>query len=555
MLTGIHIKDFAIVESLDLDCHPGMTVITGETGAGKSIMLDALGLVLGDRADAQSVRPGAERCDISASFDLSALPAAQHYLQEQALSDDEECILRRTISREGRSKSYINQHPVTLTQLKTFGEFIIQIHSQHAQQLLLRPEHQRQWLDQYAHVNKLLSKVSELATLYHQKEKALEQLRAQVGNPDQLALFQYQLQELDELDCKPGEFESLESAFKLASKAEQTLDHLQAARDLLDEQDPNIISLLNQAMRSLSGIKIESNELTSIHECLQQAQIQCEEASAQLQDYQASLDADPQTLQKMESRLDKIHALARKHHCEPEQLVDQHLRLKEKLFTLQNSEDATQALEQAMRQLLQEYRETAAELTQKRQAAAKTFAKKIEQHIHQLGMPKGQVEIQVTPDLQADPCQTGQDKIEFLVRTNPGLPLSPLAKVASGGELSRISLAIQVITAQKEQTATLIFDEVDVGIGGSTAAIVGRLLRELGQHTQVICVTHQPQVAACGHQHLRVEKISQKGQTTSHISSLTPKQRIDEIARMLGGLTITETTTAHAEALMAEALG
>lgn len=555
MLSGLHISDYTIITELSLDYAGGMTVITGETGAGKSITLDALALALGARGDQSVVRPGRDQCQITAVFSIDNVPAVQHWLQQQALEADGECILRRVISKEGRSKGFINQQPVTMLQLRQLGQHLVQIHGQHAQQLLLECEHQRDILDFMIKHPGTKTQIAATANAWQQARQKLHELQKANPSQDQLALLRYQLQELEELNIHADEFTLLETQFKTLSKADQLIQQSLHAANLLENDDGNdILTSLNQAMRCLQSIQPRSEALNSINDCLQQAIINAEEANHELLDYRQSVEMDADKLASIETRLEKIYSIARKHQVQPENLYQHQQDLSEQLFNLENSENVLKQLQQQCDELRQQYQTQADKLTKQRKQASKPLATQIQTHIRQLGMPKGEVDIQVMAQPDIDPSVNGQDHIQFLVKTNPGQTLQPLAKVVSGGELSRISLAIQVIAAEHQQIPTLLFDEVDVGIGGSTAAIVGRLLQQLSQQTQVICVTHQPQVAACGNQHLRVEKHSDDASTDTKVKLLNRDEKIQEIARMIGGIKINEQTTAHAKALIAEAV-
>lgn len=550
MLSHLKIRDFAIVASLELDFRPGFSVITGETGAGKSILMDALGLCLGDRAEAGVVRAGAERAEVSAGFDISRHADAQEWLRERELEADGECWLRRTVSRDGRSRAYINGSPATLADVKLLGEMLIDIHSQHEHQSLLRRENHRALLDAVAGLG---SEASALARHFQQWQKAAKELagltRAGAAQRERLALVAHQLDELDKLGMKAGDYEKLEQEHDALANLGSLLQNGALALDRLSENEAdNAARCIQQALKALEGERGRHPKLDEVAELLDGALIQLQEGASSLQHYLDSLDADPARLAELEERLAAVHGLARKHRVGPAELPAVQAALAEELAQLQRSQDL-EALAREVAALQQHYATAAATLRAARATAATGFSTEVLARLKLLGMANSRFEVAFTP--LEKPAAHGLDDIEFLISANPGQPLKGLAKVASGGELSRVSLAIQVVNAKHSPVPVMVFDEVDVGIGGGIAEVVGRVLRELGEYAQVFSITHQPQVAALGHQHLRVEKSVQDGQTSSAVRELTHEQRIDEIARMSGGLTITAETRRHAEAMLA----
>ncbi|HCP8426594.1 TPA: DNA repair protein RecN [Escherichia coli] len=552
MLAQLTISNFAIVRELEIDFHSGMTVITGETGAGKSIAIDALGLCLGGRAEADMVRTGAARADLCARFSLKDTPAALRWLEENQLEDGHECLLRRVISSDGRSRGFINGTAVPLSQLRELGQLLIQIHGQHAHQLLTKPEHQKFLLDGYANETSLLQEMTARYQLWHQScrdlahHQQLSQERAARAE-----LLQYQLKELNEFNPQPGEFEQIDEEYKRLANSGQLLTTSQNALALMaDGEDANLQSQLYTAKQLVSELIGMDSKLSGVLDMLEEATIQIAEASDELRHYCDRLDLDPNRLFELEQRISKQISLARKHHVSPEALPQYYQSLLEEQQQLDDQADSQETLALAVTKHHQQALEIARALHQQRQQHAEELAQLITDSMHALSMPHGQFTIDVKFDehhLGAD----GADRIEFRVTTNPGQPMQPIAKVASGGELSRIALAIQVITARKMETPALIFDEVDVGISGPTAAVVGKLLRQLGESTQVMCVTHLPQVAGCGHQHYFVSKETDGAMTETHMQSLNKKARLQELARLLGGSEVTRNTLANAKELLA----
>lgn len=550
MLTTLRIEHFAIVKQLELDFTQGMTTFTGETGAGKSIMIDALLLALGEKADTSVVRPGEEKCDITAGFcfDESSEPA--QWLAEHDIScHDGEIYLRRIIYAEGRSKSYINGQPFPLQKIKELSEKLVHIHGQHQHQTLMHHATHRQQLDRYANNDLLLNEVNTLYKQHQQIVQEINALQSQEQQADRIKLLQFQIDELQTLGIQEGEIEALHQEHQILHHAREYLELSQQINELLNSDDqPNICSGLNQIFQLIQQFPQELPQIKNSAELINSALIQCEEAITEMQQFADKIQLDPERLQEVETRISSIHQLARKYHLDSKSLQEHEKTLQNELESLQNTESKLAHLHLQLAQINKAYESAALKLRESRKIHAKKLAQEITASIQQLGMPKGWIEIESTPleKMQAH----GLDKVEYKVCTNPGMEPDSLNKIASGGELSRISLAIQMITAQKGSTPTLLFDEVDVGIGGSTAALVGKMLRKLGERLQVFCVTHQPQVAASAHHHFLVTKHSNNNQTFTHISLLKASDKIGEIARMMGGLTITEQTLSHAKELI-----
>lgn len=552
MLTHLSIENFATAAQLDMEFAAGMTVITGETGAGKSIMLDALGLALGDRADARVVRNGEERADIHTSFDIGDCEQARLWLQDHDLLSDEDCLLRRVITREGRSRAYINGRPVTLQQLKELGDMLLNIHNQHAHQSLLKKDQQRTMLDDYAGTANRAAELKQLAQHYQRCHQQLQQLQANRDEQSARAqLLSYQVDELDKLDLQEGELEQLDEEQKQLANGEQLLQASQHALALCKEGELNVITILNQALNSLAIISSKSQALSGAQELLATALIQVEEASSELEHHQEHFELDPERLASVEERLGCIHDIARKHRIPTKQLAEFQQQLRAEYEGLIGGDSDIEQLQKQLSELEHNYQQQAAKLSSKRKTAASKLQKQVEKQLQELSMGNCQFELALTPRSNLQPHPNGNEDIEFLVSTNPGQATQPLSRIASGGELSRISLAIQVITAQTSVIPSLVFDEVDVGIGGAIAEVVGRLLHRLGQDGQVLCVTHQPQVASQADHHLFVSKQQKKKNTTTELHKLDDNDKVEEIARMLGGIAITDQSRAHAQEMLA----
>ncbi|WP_104401929.1 DNA repair protein RecN [Vibrio penaeicida] len=551
MLAHLSVNNFAIVKSLQLELAKGMTTITGETGAGKSIAIDALGLCLGDRAEASSVRQGEEKTDISASFLLDNNINATRWLEDNDLMDGCECILRRVITKEGRSRAFINGSPVPASQLKVLGQLLINIHGQHAHHQLMKSDYQLSMLDQYAgHVN-LLNKTKSYYQTWRQSDNHLKQLKQNSQeNLAQKQLLEYQIKELNDLAIGEEEFSELEQEHKrLANNGELASTCQQAIELIYEGEDVNALGILQTANHSLIQLSELDSKLSGLPDMISEAIIQLEEANSELRHYLDGIDVDPARMVYVEERFSKVMSTARKHHVIPNELYQHHQDLLKQVEALDCSDEKMDALAAEVEEKRLKFLATAEKLNKSRQRYAKELNKLISQSMHELSMEKAKFCIDVVRD-ENNASPLGIDQATFLVSTNPGQPMQPIAKVASGGELSRISLAIQVITAQKVDTPSLIFDEVDVGISGPTAAVVGKMLRKLGESTQVLCVTHLPQVAGCGHQQLFVAKNTKGGKTETQMNCLDQNQRVAELARLLGGSQITDSTLANAKELL-----
>lgn len=552
MLTQLTINNFAIVRELEIDFRSGMTAITGETGAGKSIAIDALGLCLGNRGEANMVRPGAQRADLCARFSLKDAQMASNWLSEHQLDNHNECLLRRTIASDGRSRGFINGVSVPLSQLRELGALLIQIHGQHAHQLLLDTTHQKFLLDTYANQQDLLSQMKQSWQKWHDSCQQLAVFQKQMQEREsRQQLLEYHLKELNEFTPIQGEFEEIDQEYKQLANHGQFLSLGQNITQILtDSDDSNIISLLNTAKSELTELTSLNPKFSGLLGMLDEAAIQVSEVSDELKHYCDQYELDPNRLFELEKRISKQINLARKHQVSPEALPELFQQLLAEKEQIANQNEDCVALNEQVIMDRQTALASAERLHHVRLHYAQELSQLITSSMHQLSMPHGKftIDIKFVPEqLQID----GASKLEFNVTTNPGQPHQALAKVASGGELSRIALAIQVITAKKMDTPALIFDEVDVGISGPTAAIVGKLLRELGESTQVMCVTHLPQVAGCGHHHFYVSKETNGVETETHMQLLDKKSRLQELARLLAGSAVTKNTLANAKELLA----
>lgn len=550
MLNHIRIRNFAIIDHLDLDFKDKLTTLTGETGAGKSILLGALGLLLGDRADSDSVRAGSSKAEISAEFDISELPAVNTWLQSKELDADGDCLLRRRLSSDGRSRAFINGSPAPLQDMRQLGEMLVDIHGQHEHQSLMKADMQRQLLDDYAQHEKLLSDVKSVFTDWNsKKEKLIELQTACKDKNDRLDLLKYQVTELEDLALLSGETEKLQHEHQTLANADQLSDNTASTlNSLYDADDASIHLQLSQQAKKIEEMLSTDNTLTPAFEMLSEAMVQIEETASLLRDYKDNLNSNPERFDEVETRLGIIHDLSRKHHIEPDQLIDLTESLSLELNELDNADENLSKLESEVNKLDKKYKTLAKKLTDSRSKTSIKLNKQISASMQTLGMSGGQFEIKLTSKDKAS--ASGLDLIEYTVSTNTGQPFKALAKTASGGELARISLAIQMITAQQGRIPTLIFDEVDSGVGGGIAEIVGKHLRVLGENRQVFCITHLPQVASQAHHHMQVYKHSDGKETRTEIIPLEMEQRVDEISRMLGGLEITQQTIDHAKDML-----
>jgi DNA repair protein RecN (Recombination protein N) len=551
MLTHILVKDLAIVSTLELECSSGMTALTGETGAGKSIMIDALGLALGDKADVAMIRAGSDRAEIVAGFDLAAAPGARAWLAEQELEetgeDEATCLVRRLIVRDGRSRAYVNGRPATGAQLRDLGDLLVDIHGQHAHQSLLRANAQRDLLDAYGGHTTLAETVASAYREYRGLDQQLDALEsARQERDERLDLLRFQVEELDGIGLGAAEIEGLDQEQRRLSHVGRLQETASRILQVLSESEPSIADHLRAAGSDLAELAAIDPALAEPRDLLETAAIHAGEAAASLRHYLDGLEIDPAARDAVEARIAQLHDLARKYRVRPTELPDALAARRAELENLEQADVRLGDLRNARDAALQAFMDHARALGEARATAADRLGRTVTEAMQQLGMAGGRFAVEIEPLPPERAGTGGLERIAFLVSANPGQPLQPLAKVASGGELSRISLGIQVATAECGSVPTLVFDEVDVGIGGGVAEIVGRLLRRLGTSRQVLCVTHLPQVAAQAHQQLRVRKETLDGQTYTRIEVLDAEARVDEIARMLGGTKITARTRDHA---------
>ena len=552
MLLSINISNYTLVESLEIEFAQGTTAITGETGAGKSLVLDALGMALGDRADTDTIRHGKERAEITATFDINTIEAAKTWLDANDFNSDENCILRRIYTREGRSRGYINGQPSTMSQLQELGDMLTDIHSQHEHQSLLRKETHRRLLDEYANAEDLATKVASDYSAWHKVHIDLTNLLQRSDElDDRKDLLNFQVNELQQIDLTVKHLEQLELEQKTLANAEQIVQDSHNLLAICEQAEGfNLRDSLNKALSILANIEYKPEALKITEELLQGGLIQIEEAINEISHHIDRFEADPQRLQIVEEQLSAIFQLSRKHRVNPDQLETTLQTLEAELKNLIGGSENINALEEKLADLASSYEKSAKQLSSKRKAASKAMSKDINRQLQKLSMEGAELLVQLSPVNNCEYRSRGLEEIEFLLATNPGQPHKMLAKIASGGELSRVSLAIQVVAASHSTMPTLVFDEVDVGIGGSTADIVGQLMKQLGERGQVISVTHQPQVAAHAHHHYRASKVIEDNSAESLMAPLNQQQRVEELARMLGGAKVTKQTLSHASELL-----
>ncbi|RPG49182.1 MAG: DNA repair protein RecN [Gammaproteobacteria bacterium TMED1] len=549
MLLNLNIQNFALANDLDIEFENKMSVVTGETGAGKSIMLDALSLSLGNRADTKMITAGADRAEINATFDISSNESVKQWMIEHDLEDNSTCILRRIITIEGRSKGFINGVPSTLSDMSYLGNLLVDLHSQHEHQSLLVRDNQRRLLDEFGGHQSLVKEIGIIYQLCQSQEKKLKNLLSNLGKESsKLQLLEYQLDELQALDLKEDEVALLETEQKRLSSSEDILRNCNDAINLCRSNDTNnIVGMLARVIELLSVI--DDPKVRGVAELLNSSQIQVEEASDDLQSMIGNIIVDPERLSMVEKKLSSIYDIARKHHVKANHLLTVTKDIEKEIASLKNIDTEVDMLEAQLSQCRKKYQEVASKLTEKRTRHGLALQSAVTEKLRQLGMTEANFEVSLKTKPADSVYTNGVEDVEFLITTNKKYAARSLNRIASGGELSRISLAIQVVTANTSRIPTLVFDEVDVGIGGATAEVVGALLRDLGTKTQIICVTHLAQVAAKGNQHLRVNKQEDGIQVTP----LNRSRRVKELARMLGGIELTEQSIAHAEQILGNA--
>jgi len=553
MLLQMQVNNFVTIQTCELNFKIGTTVITGETGTGKSILIDALQLALGGRASENCVRVDQEKMDVSLVFDIACLPQAIEWLKKYDLYQDEnECIIRRSINKEGRSRCFINNSPTTLQPLRELSELLIDIHGQHEYQTLLKAERQRELVDNYAGHSVLLDSVFKLAYEWKTLNTTIANLKQQSATRTARAQYlQFLLEEFAELAIQPNEFAKLDLEHKQLANSEETIAHLTTALDqLADLEESNALATVAKTILCLDKIKNVNPAALTWIETLKSAQIQIAETEKDIRHYLEKLDLDPARLATLETRLSAMFNLARKHKISPNELYEFQQKLLAEFKELDCSDEKLTELERQLELVSSQYIKTAQQLSESRSKYAKKLSSEITKIIKTLALPHAEFSVGLENENTISYSPFGLEKISFLIKTNAGHQLQSLAKTASGGELSRIALAIYIITAKQQAIPALVFDEVDVGISGGTAEMVGKLLRQLGDSHQVFCVTHLPQVASLGHHHLKVEKITEKQMTYSTIKPLSQDEKVQEIARMLGGLQITKKTLEHAKEMV-----
>jgi len=549
MLRSLTIRDFVIVERMELEFLSGFTVLTGETGAGKSILIDALALALGERSDAIVVRQGAERAEVSAEFDVDKQPAIAQWLEETDLAgDDDACLLRRTIDGSGRSRGFINGRPATLAQMRELGEQLVDIHGQHQHQSLMRPVVQRELLDGYSGSLEVAAAVRERFRAW---QKRREDRLSFEGNAAAFAAerdeLEWRVRELDALHLAAGEWDELTAEQAMLAHAASLIEAASAGVDTLSEGESASLAQLNAVINRLKGLIAHDARLQEILDALEAAQIQLKEAAHGLRRYGERLELDPRRLQEVEHRLDAIHSAARKYRVAPEELAATLDAARTRLEALGEAGDP-EALRRLEEEALAACNAEAKKLSALRKKGAAKLSAEVTRAMQTLAMAGGRFEVALSP--LDEVASHGLESVDFLVAAHKGTPTQPLGKVASGGELSRIALAIQTVTSRVAQVPTLVFDEVDAGIGGGVAEIVGKMLKALGRTNQVMCITHLPQVAASADQQWQVSKATTGGRVLTKLNVLDKAQRLEEIARMLGGVKITETTRKHAAEML-----
>ena len=552
MLKSLYIRNFAVIEALELDFFSGFSALTGETGAGKSIIIDAMGLVLGDRADSNMIRAGKDSAEIILVMELDKDSSSLSWLVDNDFADDTECIVRRVIRSDGKSRAYINGVPVPLKSLKELGEGIINIYGQHAHQSLMHAVTQRDLVDKFAGQQDKISQLSELYSNWLEQNAQYEQLSKNSSELEStIELLRYQVDELDQLDLKENEADELESIHKrLANAEELKQSSLQASHKLMNDEGADLYSNLNQVCSQIQHLLSSDNHLKDTHENLEQAFTLISDAANDLRNYAESIEIDPQELSRTEERMALIDQISRKHKVKTSEITELHEHFSQELNNLTCPDFDLDYLKKQLKKSEDDYIKMAQSVSKKRKAVAKQLSANITLAMAKLGMDKARLEIKVE---NTDPqiyARHGLDKIIICVQTNPGSKMLPISQVASGGELSRISLAIQMIAINSLEIPVLIFDEVDAGVGGAVAEVIGRELRKIGDSKQVLCITHLPQVAANAHHHYRVNKHSEDNDTVSAIENLQQGERINEIARMLGGITLTENAFLHAREML-----
>ena len=551
MLRSLQIRNFAIIDEIDITFNDGMTVLTGETGAGKSILIDALSLVLGERGSSNLIRNKEKRAEYTAEFEITNNSHALNWLIDKSLDNENECILRRTISPDGKSRSYINGNTVNLQSLKSLGDLLVDIHGQHFHQSLCKKNVQRDLLDHFGGLSVTKNKIKRIFNEWKElSDRLSKMIEGNTNKEDRIDLLSFQLKELDELALKSGEYDSLNSEFKKISNIEKINKGINSLIDCLQSNEiTNVGQMLNDSIKNIDTLATFDNSLEETKNLLSEAEINVSEAIGNLSRYGESIDYDNQKSREIEERINTIISLSRKHRADPDELIDTKIQIEKELNALNNSQSSIDEAERHLSGLRNKYDDLASELTKKRSDSAKKLSRLVANSMNELGMAGGVFEAEITASNNIS--QHGIDDITFYISANPGQKPQPLSNIASGGELSRMSLAIQVITSNGTNIPSMIFDEVDSGIGGAIAEVVGNKLKDLGQNKQVLCVTHLAQVASKGKSHLRINKLTDNKKTKIYATQLNPDERIEEIARMIGGIELTEKTREYAKEMLA----
>ena len=550
MLRSLQIRNFAIIDEIDITFNDDMTVLTGETGAGKSILIDALSLVLGERGSPNLIRNKEKRAEYTAEFEITNNSHALNWLIEKSLDNENECILRRTISPDGKSRSFINGNTVNLQSLKSLGDLLVDIHGQHFHQSLCKKNVQRDLLDHFGGLSVTKNKIKRIFNEWKELSDQLSKMiEGNTNKEDRIDLLSFQLKELDELALKPGEYDSLNSEFKKISNIEKINKGINSLIDCLQSNEiTNVEQMLNDSIKNIDTLATYDNSLEETKNLLSEAEINVSEAIGNLSRYGESIDYDNQKSREIEERINTIISLSRKHRVDPDELIDTKIQIEKELNELNNSQTSIDEAERHLSGLRKKYDDLASELTKERSDSAKKLSGLVVDSMNELGMTGGIFEVEIIPSKNIS--QHGNDDITFHISANPGQKPQPLSNIASGGELSRMSLAIQVITSNGTNIPTMIFDEVDSGIGGAIAEVVGNKLKDLGQNKQVLCVTHLAQVASKGSSHIRINKLTDNKKTKIYASKLNSDERIEEIARMIGGIELTEKTREYAKEML-----
>lgn len=553
MLKHLYIRNFVFIDTLELTLDAGVIMITGETGAGKSIILGAIDAALGQRSAHEKIKLGENEAEVILTFDLQHNQKAKNYLEEHALNDDDStCIIRRIIYKDGKTRNFINGRPSNISALRELGELLLLLHTQNENQILLSVSGQTQLVDAYAGTHVLLEEVSQCVAQWKKIDAEMKLLSSKTGEKNQrLDYLQYQHKELADARLDLEEIQALPAKHKSLASAKETLELYENILSSFSPQDSiGILEMLHRLRQPITAVEKLSPSSKELSELLDNATVQIEELSDSVNRLMNSIDIDPEKLAQVEERMTELHQLARKHHLHPEELPELLTKIEQEIDDLGASEKKLTLLQQEKHSLEKNYRVLAETLTKKRAQSSKALSKKVTDLIQELGMPTAIFSIALQAVESAAPHVNGAEQAIFMMKANANYPEVPLKKTASGGELARVSLALQTLLAAYIQIPTLILDEIDVGVGGKIAAIIGQQLRKLGKTHQVVCVTHQPQIAASGHQHLKVEKQELKKKTTVTVLTLNDQQRVDEIARMLGGLSITEHALQHAKEML-----